>query len=216
MTRPAGDAERVPHQARAAAGIAGPVAFTAAWAFTSLRQPGYSPVQIGISALAAPGARHRWITVSGFLALGGSLVAFGPALRHGLGGRGRAGPAPRLIEVAGFLVAAAGLLPPDEILLAPGRGSWHHRAHDRLSAANYTLLVLIPLILAQRLHSEPDWRPIPALLASAAIAAAVILAVFGARGPDSPHAGTLQRAGVTIPLAALAALTARLHRIARQ
>jgi hypothetical protein len=198
-------------RASGVAGMAGPVAFTAAWVAASLRQRGYSPIEIQISGLAAPGARDRWIMVGGFLSLGGSLAAFGPALRQGLGGTRGAGPAPWLLQAAGVLVATAGMLQPDHMVLVRGPGSWHNQAHDALSAANYTLLIAIPLLLAQRLHGDPRYKPLPAALVSAAIAAAVILSVFSATGPNSPEAGVLQRAGVTIPLAALVALAARLH-----
>ena len=200
-------------RASGVAGMAGPVAFTAAWAAASLRQRGFSPIEIQISGLAAPGARDRWIMVGGFVMLGGCLAAFGPALRQGLGGTRRAGPAPWLIQAAGVLVVTAGLLQPDHMLLVRGAGSWHNQAHDALSAVNYTLLIAIPLLLAQRLHGDPDWKGLPAVLVSAAVAAAVILSVFSATGPASPEAGTLQRAGVTIPLAALVAFAARLHRL---
>ena len=195
------------------AGMAGPVAFTAAWIVASLRQPGYSRTEIQISGLAAPGARDPWIMVTGFLVLGGSLVAFGPALRKGLGGSRRAGLSPWLIEAAGVLVIAAGLLRRDQMLLTPGPGSWHNQAHDAVSAAIYALLIGIPLVLARRLHRDPDWRGLAVPVAASAIAAAAILVVFSTADPNSPQAGALQRAGATIPLAALVALAARLRRL---
>lgn len=205
--------------AGALAGMAGPVAFTAAWITASLRQPGYSPTEIQISGLAAPGARDPWIMQAGFLVLGGCLIGFGPALRHGLGGRswksaGRTagGPAPWLIEAAGVLVIVAGLLRRDHMLLTPGPGSWHNQAHNAVSAVIYVLLIAIPLALARRLHRDPDWTGLPALLVGAAAATAVILIVFSAVGANSPYAGLLQRAGVSIPLAALVALASRLRR----
>lgn len=204
---------RVLLRAGAAAGIIGPAGFTAAWVTASLRQPGYSAAQIQISGLAARGARDRWIMVGGFLVLGGCLAAFGPALRQGLGGSRRAGPAPPMIEAAGVLVVAAGLLRTDHMLLIPGPESWHSQAHDAISAVNYTLLIAIPLLLARRLRGDPDWKGMPVLLVSAAVASAVILCVFSAATPDSLQAGILQRAGVTLPLAALVALATRLHRL---
>ncbi len=202
-----------------AAGLVGPAAFTAAWAVASLRQPGPSPAGIQISGLAAPGARDPWIMQAGFLVLGGCLLAFGPSLRQALASRGATcrGPASRsagpwLIEAAGALVIAAGLLRRDHMLLTAGTGSWHQQAHNAVSGAIYLLLIVIPLVLAVRLRGDRHWRPLPALFTAAAAASAVILAVFAAAGPDSPQAGVLQRAGVTIPLAALMALAARLSR----
>src|SRR6516164_2520627 len=80
-------------RASAAAGIAGPVAFTSAWIASSLRQTGYPAAEIQLSGLAAPDARDPWIMVAGFVVLGGCTVAFGAALRdaldHAAGGQGR-------------------------------------------------------------------------------------------------------------------------------
>jgi hypothetical membrane protein len=204
-------------RAGAAAGLIGPVAFTAAWAASSLRQPVRSPTEIQISGLAAPGATDPWIMQAGFLVLGGCLLAFGPPLRHALARgwkapRSGAGAAPWLIEAAGVLAISAGLLRRDHVLLTAGAGSWHQQAHNAVSAAIYVLLIVIPLVVAARLRGERDWHPLPALFMAAAAASAVILAVFAAAGPDSPQAGVLQRAGVSIPLAALMALAARLRR----
>src|SRR5215472_1308175 len=97
-------------RAGAAAGIAGPAAFTGAWIASSLRQTGYPAAQIQLSGLAAPDARDPWIMVAGCVVLGGCTVAFGAALHDALGGRVGAGPAPRLIQGAGLLTIAVGLL----------------------------------------------------------------------------------------------------------
>jgi uncharacterized protein DUF998 len=185
------------------------VVFTAAWVTASLRQPGHRASQVQISGLAAPGARDRWIMVAGFLLLGGCLVVFGPELRRGLGGTRRAGVAPRLIQAAGVLTVAAGLLRRDHMLLTAGSLSWHNQAHNAVSAAIYVLLIAVPLLLARRLRRDPRWRLLAGPLVIAAVTAAVILAVFAARA-DGPWAGTLQRAAVSIPLAALAAVALRL------
>jgi hypothetical protein len=192
------------------AGIVGPVAFTAAWVTSSLRQTGRPATEIQISGLAAPGARDPWIMVTGFLVLGGSLVAFGPALRQALtepDRRRRAGPAPALIETAGLLTVAAGLLRRDHALLTSGRQSWHNQAHDAVSAVIYALLVVIPPLLAWRLRGHPRWRGLPPALTACTVATAVILGLFQARN-TGPWAGALQRAGVTVPLAALVAVAA--------
>ena len=76
------------------AGVAGPVAFTAAWATASLLQAGHAAAEVQISGLAAPDARDPWIMITGFVVLGGCSVAFGSALHRELGGAGRAGPGP--------------------------------------------------------------------------------------------------------------------------
>ena len=68
----------------AAAGIAGPAAFTGAWIASSLRQTRQGPGGLQLSGLAAPDARDPWIMLAGFLVLGGCTVAFGAALRQAL------------------------------------------------------------------------------------------------------------------------------------
>jgi len=159
-------------RAGAVAGIAGPIVFTGAWIASSLRQSGYPAAEIQISGLAAPDARDPWIVVAGFVVLGGCTVAFGAALRDALGGQGRAGPAPRLIQGAGLLSIAAGLLRRDRMLLAPGSVSWHNHAHDVISAVIYVDLVAAQLLLAERFGRDaglagPAWKPWrPWLLAS--------------------------------------------------
>jgi hypothetical protein len=211
MTEPRRKRINVTERAATAAGIAGPVAFTAAWIAGSLRQTGHPAAEVQLSGLAAPDARDPWIMLTGFLVLGGCTVAFGGALHDALGGRGRAGLAPRLIQGAGVLTVAAGLLRRDHMLLTSGSVSWHNHAHDVVSAIIYADLVVAQILLAARFGRDPRWKPWrPWLLASAAATAAVLIAFAG--DPSAPAAGILQRVAVTIPLAAITAVAARLLR----
>jgi hypothetical protein len=211
-------------RAAAAAGVAGPAAFTGAWIAGSLRQTGYPATEIQLSGLAAPDARDPWIMLAGFLVLGGCTVAFGGALHDALGGRGHAGLAPRLIQGAGVLTIAAGVLRRDHMLLTPGSVSWHNHAHDVVSAAIYADLIAAQVLLAVRFGREPGppgalgdpgspdlrgwrrWRPW--LLASADVTAAALIAF--AADTSAADAGFLQRVAVSIPLTATAAVAARL------
>jgi hypothetical protein len=201
-------------KACSAAGIAGPAVFTGAWIVGSLRQTGHRAADLQISGLAAADARDRWIMITGFLVLGGCSVAFGAALQEALGGRDHAGPAPRLIQGAGVLTIAAGLLRRDRMLLTPGSVSWHNHAHDVISAVIYADLVLAQLLLAARFGSDPGrqgwqaWRP--GLVGSAAVTAAALIAF--AAGTSAPGAGILQRVAVSVPLAVVTAIAARLVR----
>lgn len=194
---------------RAIAGIAGPVAFTGAWIVASLLQAGSSAAEVQISGLAAPDARDPWIMIAGFVVLGGCSVAFGSALRHALGGAARAGPAPRLIQAAGLLTVAAGLLRRDRMLLTPVTASWHNHAHDVVSALIYVALVAAPLLLARRFRRDPGWTALRVPLAAGSLATAAVLAGF-VSGAFGSWNGVLQRIGVTLPLAALCAVAARL------
>jgi hypothetical membrane protein len=202
------------------------VAFTAAWAVSSLLQTGHAATQVQISGLAAPGARDPWIMITGFLVLGGCSVVFGSALHRELGGSGRqegregqteraghaerAGAGPRLIQAAGLLTVAAGLLRRDQMLLtAPAHESWHNHAHDVVSAVIYVALVVAPLLLARRFRGDPRWSPLRWPLVGASLVTAAVLVVFFT-GAFPSSAGLLQRIGVSVPLAAVCAVAARL------
>jgi hypothetical membrane protein len=206
-------------RAGAAAGIAGPAAFTGAWIASSLRQTGYPAAEIQISGLAAPDARDPWIMVAGFVVLGGCTVAFGAALRDALGGRsvgqgrrrGGAGPAPWLVQGAGLLTIAAGLLRRDRMLLTPGSVSWHNHAHDVISAVIYVDLVAAQVLLAARFGRDPRWRPWRPWLLASGLATGAALVAF-ASDTSAAGAGVVQRVAVTIPLVAVAAIAARLLR----
>ena len=220
-------------RASAAAGIAGPVAFTSAWIASSLRQTGYPAAEIQLSGLAAPDARDPWIMVAGFAVLGGCTVAFGAALHdalgHAAGGRGRwrggvgqgrwrggAGLAPRLLQGAGLLTIAVGLLRRDRMLLTPGSVSWHNHAHDVISAVIYADLVAAQVLLAARFGRDPgpgaeDWRRWRPWMLASGLATGAALVVFAA-DTSAAGAGVLQRVAVTIPLVAIAAIAARLLR----
>jgi Protein of unknown function (DUF998) len=213
---PGGASWMIPAAARseAAAGIMGPAVFTAAWIASSLRQGQYPAAEIQISGLAAPGARDPGIMVAGFVVLGGCTVAFGAALHDALCGCGQAGPAPRLIQAAGLLTVAAGLLRRDRMLLAPGSVSWHNHAHDVISLLIYVDLVVAQMLLAARFGRDPrgpdpgwrSWRP---WLLASSVATGAVLAAFAA-DTSAAAAGVLQRVGVSIPLAAVAAIAVRL------
>jgi hypothetical membrane protein len=219
---------------RICAGIAGPAAFTSAWIVSSLRQTGYPAAEIQISGLAAPDARDPWIMVAGFVVLGGCTVAFGAALHEALGGRSEVGQgrwrggaggvgqgrwrggAPRLIQGAGMLTIAAGLLRRDRMLLTPGSVSWHNHAHDLVSAVIYVDLVAAQILLARRFGRDcagpgPTWRSWSPWLLVSGLATSAVLIAFAAVTPAAA-AGVLQRVAVTIPLVAIAAIAVRLLR----
>jgi hypothetical protein len=148
--------------------------------------------------------------LAGFVVAGGCTLAFGAALRGSATGGAGCGPA--LIQGAGLLTVSAGLLRRDHLLLdAPGApaASWHSSAHDAISGLLYASLVAAQLALAGRFGRDPAWRHWrPPLLASAA-ATGVILIAF-ATDVTGPAAAIVQRAAVTLPQAAIAAIAARL------
>lgn len=193
----------------AAAGVAGPVAFTLGWLLGSLCQRGRSVVDAQISGLAAVDARDPWIMISGFVLLGTGAICFGPVLAAALGGRRAAGLGPALIQAAGALAIAAGLLRRDHVLLTAGPQSWHNHAHDVVSAVSYVLLVATPVVLARRLARDARWRALAApLTVTAVISAGLLIAFYAA--PYGGWDGTLQRIAVSLPLAAIVAVAVRL------
>jgi hypothetical membrane protein len=189
---------------RALAGVAGPVVFTAAWIAASACQTGHGALSLQLSGLAADGARDPWIMITGFLVLGACMVAFGQELAAELGG-----PAPRLIQGAGLLTIAIGLLRRDHVVLTSGPSSWHNQAHNIVSLVLYVDLVLAQLLLAHRFGRKPAWRAWRPYLAASGIATGIALAVF-VPNITSPSGGILQRIAVTIPLVAVTAVAARL------
>jgi hypothetical membrane protein len=196
----------------AVAGLIGPATFTLAWIAAASRQPGVSFSATQISGLAAVNARDPWLMISAFLLLGGCAIGFGAALRAALGGH-EAGPGPGLIQLAGVLTIATGLLRRDHVLLTGGPVSWHNHAHDVISAAAYVLLIAAPLLLARRFRRDRQWSRLAAPLVAAAVAATALLAAVYA-APHASWAATLQRIGVSLPLAAIAAVAVRLFVVA--
>jgi hypothetical protein len=133
-----------------------------------------------------------------------------PGGSSGLPRPGRAGPA--LLGCAGAAALAAGVFRRDHLLLSgPGFAgeSWHNQVHDVASGAGYAAMILAPLVLAREFGRQPGWRPLARPVAVLALATAGLLAVFGSRwlaGWD----GVLQRAAVTLALAAEVLIAARL------
>ena len=113
------------------------------------------------------------------------------------------------------------------MLLTSGSVSWHNHAHDVISAVIYADLVLAQLMLAVRFGRDgaragegqrrpappgpPGWARWRPWLLGSAVATAAALVAFAA-DTSGPDAGILQRVAVSIPLAAITAIAARLLR----
>ncbi len=193
----------------AAGGVAGPVLFTAAWLIGSLRQGGHPAAEVQLSGLAAEDATDPQIMIAGFVALGACSVAFGAALAVATAPRS-AGP--RLVMVAGAATVAAGVFRRDHLLLAgPGFAgeSWHNQVHDVASGVAYAAMLAAPLLLGRRFRDEEDWAALSRPVQVLALASAAALAVFASRIAE-PWNGTVQRAAVSLALAAEALVAARL------
>ena len=185
-------------------------------------------VALGACSVAFGGSLHRALGGSGPSASprpawlgaradGPRLRGIRLQLRRSDFGPPRAGLGPRLIQCAGALTIAAGLLRRDHMMLgSPGAAvgeSWHNHAHDLVSSIIYVTLVVAPLLLAVRFRGDARWQRlwIPLLAGSAATAA--LLGVFASSASQSWDP-VLQRVAVTIPLAMVAAVAVRLLTVA--
>jgi Protein of unknown function (DUF998) len=163
------------------------------------RAAGPRPAELGARA---GGPRFRWVHA-------------GPARPDS--GPPRAGLGPRLIQWAGALTIAAGLLRRDHMMLgSPGAAageSWHNHAHDLASSIIYVMLVVAPLLLAVRFRGDPCWQRLRVPLLAGSAATAGLLGVFASSAWPSWDPD-LQRVAVTIPLAVVAAVAVRLLTLA--
>lgn len=167
--------------------------------------------QVQLSGLAAEDARDPQLMMAAFIVLGGCTAAFGVALRSVTGPRS-AGP--WLVMLAGGATVAAGVFRRDHLLLTgPGftGESWHNQVHDVASGVAYAAMLCAPLLLVRRLRREPGWAGPSRAVAGLAVASTVGLAVFAFRVFE-PWNGAVQRASVTLALAAEVVLAAALLR----
>jgi len=204
-------------RARLAGGVLGPVAFTAAWVVSTVRQPSYTVAHEHISGLAAPDARTPAAMVGGFLALGAGTVTFARALDERLGGTERSGTGPILLGLAGVAALAAGVfrrdrmsnVPPPDLVNA--RPSVANDLHDLSSVVGQAAAVLGLLSLARRLRDDRPLRRWAPPVAGVALVNAAMMSWFASDVTRTGN-GIVQRVGISLPLTLMAALAVRLLR----
>lgn len=143
--------------------------------------------------------------------LGASSIGLGAALRK-VAGPGPAGP--WLVMAGGAAAVAAGAFRRDHMLLnGPGFAgeSWHNQVHDVVSGVAYAAMLAAPLVLAREFRADSRWARIARPVQVLALASAVAMTVFASRAAE-PWNGAVQRAAVTLALAAEAIVAARLAR----
>ena len=185
-------------------GALAPLIFTSAWIIGTLFQKGYSIRREDISALAALDAEHPWIMIAGFALSGALTTAFAVAVCSCLP---RSRVASALVALAGLGMIALGLLRNDcsteteacKARITAGEVSWHHDAHDALSAPVFAAAVVAPLLLAPRFGRELRSK---ALAAYSLVTVAALAALFALGGLDAVPGwdGAVQRAGVLLAL----------------
>lgn len=165
---------------RSFAGIAGPVAFIAAWSGLGAKRVGYSPVREPISRLAAVDAPTRPAMSAGFVAFAAGVGAYSSVLRdNDLDGAARAA---RLTAVATFGIAALPL----------GRAGGD-QPHAVAAGVAYAALAATPLLAARPLARRGEHRAAKvSFVTGIAVAGALAASVVLPRG-----VGLAQRVGLT-------------------
>jgi hypothetical protein len=192
--------------------IAGPSAFATA-AFVGGRiEPGYSPRDEPISALAAHGTRSAPVMIPGFLGLGVASIALARELR---GSALAPSPVVPMMVLAGLTVAGAGLARcsnrscPTRMLGDPDVMRTDD-LHAAFSAATFALWISIPLVAAQRGQSATPVARRASRVLGLTTLAALLAGGRMAQRPSTRGSGTAQRVMIAsafawFPLAALAA-----------
>jgi hypothetical protein len=200
----------------AACGVVAPLVFTAAWMLAGAVQHEYDAWREDISGLAALTADHAWIMIAGFIAAGALSAVFAVGLLEAV--RSKLGAA--LTAFAGAGLVGLGLLRNDcssmtaacEARVAAGDVSWHHTAHDALSAPVFAAATLTPLVIGLRFAADARTRRL-ALLSVATTPLLVVLFVLGGIEPVPAWNGTFQRAAATVAFAWMGIVAIHLLRI---
>ena len=152
----------VPFRLRAAAGLVGPAAFTGAWLFCTVREEGrdgYTVVREQVSGLAAPDARHPAVMTSGFVINAACTWVFASAVEEALGGRDRAGWAPRFMRATSVAMLGAGVFRRDQkLLIALSDGetqSTVNTIHDVMSGIAFGSMFFTPFALHRTRRGDP-------------------------------------------------------------
>jgi hypothetical protein len=159
----------------AVGGIAGPVAFVAAWAALGAGAGGYDPTRDAISRLAALGAPTRPAMTAGLLALAGGMGLYGVAIRLSPPFGRRPGPGWLLPVANGVITLAVAALP---------LGGRNDVAHGVAAALGYITLAAVPAVVGRR----------PLSIAIGLLSALCLLLTILADDRD----GLFQRLGLTI------------------
>lgn len=174
-------------RARALAGVAGPVAFAATWAYLSAGTRGYSPVQEPISHLAAARKRTQPMMTAGLVALGAGVAVYSGELRRAL-----PGPA----GTAALVTAAASI----GIAATPMESSVGGAPHVVAAGLTYASLAATPLLASRALAAQGRRGATVATVAGVATGGCLAASVM-----TKTRTGLWQRLGLTIGHAWIAA-----------
>jgi hypothetical membrane protein len=201
----------------AAAGILGPILFTAAFvAQEAFRRGEYSPMAERVSALeAGPGG---WVQQVNFVGFGLLTIAFAVGLHLGMRQTraGVVGPAILACTGVGLLLAAVFPLREDAAGLTYDPTGLHE-----VNGALLFLSVGVGLIvLSRRMAADPRWAGLATYALATGTAWLVTLVAFGVLvmpddAPLHPWAGLAQRVVLAVWFSCTIALALRLLRVTR-
>ena len=197
------------------AAAAGPAAFLIGWAIGAATQHGFRILRDGESALAAVGADHPWITMTGDTLLGIGMIALAVALVALLNGTGRAVGC-LLLAIAGFCTIIQALVREDcvadlGLCAAAGRSdatTWRQPVHDSTNAIAFVATLAAAFVLAGPLRRH-GWQTL-ARLATASGAVGLVLLVVYIPLSDSAVGGLAEFLFFLVALAWMAVLGLRI------
>lgn len=175
-------------------GVAGPVAFAAAWAILGAGRPGYSAAHDAISRLAASSASTQPVMTAAFVAFGLGVSLYAVELRSTLPGPAWTAALATGVATLGVAVFSLG---------SPFRDA----VHGAFAATGYVTLAALPLLAARVFARDgrKGW-------AQASVTVAAVSAVCLAATAVGPLHGLFQRAGLTVADAWIVATALSLRR----
>jgi hypothetical membrane protein len=199
----------------AAAGILGPVLFTAGFLLLGLLRRGqYDPIAEQVSNLTA--GSYGWAQQADFIMFGLLLLAFAAGLHRGVrpSRAGVAGPAILACNGAGLVLAGSFPLRED----ATGRVYDPTGVHSANGRIFFLSIGLALVVVSLRLRGDPSWRGLVPYTLGTGIASLVLFGVVGALAvpadaPLHPWLGLVQRLVLAVWLPCIVVLALRLRRI---
>jgi Protein of unknown function (DUF998) len=163
---------------------AGPVVFAIGWVVGAATQTGFRVLRDGESALAAIGADHPWITVTGDTILGIGIIALAIALAVVLSGNGRTIGCV-ILALAGVCTIIQALVREDCVAdlgfcTAAGRSdatTWRQVVHDSTSGVSFLAILVAAFVLAGALRRN-GWTTLATYSTATAAVGGVLLAFF--------------------------------------
>jgi hypothetical membrane protein len=199
--------------------VLGVIACTLAWTTASAIQPGYSSIRDDLSALAALGAAHPWITMAGEFLLGAGIVALATGLVRALSGRDAVVGCCLLLSagVAACIQAVAREDCPTQLTtcaarVRTGAVSWHHTLHGIASVLAFLALLAAPPVLARPFRNDAAWRDLATYSTATAIVGLALLVAYVSTA-ETGVVGLTQRLFLVAPLAWIAVAGMRLSRV---